>query len=86
MVTITIAIGLPTGTRLLAANAERKAAQYAEALIYDLPSQALPVPLSVSCADPAMKRRLMDYLSDLQAECAKMGRTTSNNSRAHTRG
>lgn len=86
VVTITITIGLPAGTRLLAANVERKAAQYAEAVIYDLPSQALPVPLSVSCADPAVKRRLMEYLSDLQAECAKMGWTTGNNSRAHTRG
>lgn len=86
MVTITISIGLPTGIRLLAANVERKAAQYAEAVIYNLPREALPVPLSVSCTDPAMKRRLMEYLSDLQAECARMGQITRNSSQAPTRG
>lgn len=81
MVTITISIGLPTGIRLLAANVERKAAQYAESVIYTLPSQALPVPLTVSCADPAVKRRLTSYLSDLQAECARMSRVIGNSSR-----
>ena len=72
MVTITIAIGLRSGTRLLAADSERKAAQYAENVIRDAPSKALPVPLSVSCADPALKRRLTDYLADLQTECIRM--------------
>lgn len=72
MVTITIAIGLPSGTRLLATDSERKAAQYAENVIYDVPSEALPVPLSVSCADPAVKCRLTDYLADLQTECVRM--------------
>lgn len=72
MVTITIAIGLPSGTRLLAADSERRAAQYAENVIRDVPSKALPVPLSVSCADPAVKRRLTDYLADLQMECVRM--------------
>lgn len=74
MATITIAIGLPTGTCLLAADTERKAAQYAEAFISKVPSQALPVPLSVCCADPAMKRRLAAYLSDLQFERVQMAR------------
>jgi hypothetical protein len=72
VVTVTITIGLPSGTRLLAADTERRAAQYAEAIIYSAPSRVLPVPLSVSCADPAMKRRLTDYLADLQTECICM--------------
>lgn len=86
MVTITISIVLPTGTRLLAANSERKAAQYAEAVIYNLPGQALPVPLSVGCADPAMKHRLTAYLADLQSECAQVGRGIGKISRAPTQG
>jgi len=82
VVTITITIGLSSGTRLLAADDERKAAQYAESVIYNVPSQGLPVPLSVCCADPAMKRRLTNYLSDLQAECARMGGVIGKSSRA----
>ncbi|MBB2964625.1 hypothetical protein FHU13_005041 [Methylobacterium sp. R2-1] len=71
MVTITITIGLPTGVRLLAAHTERKAANYAEAVVYAIPREALPVPLSVSCADPAVRNRLTTYLLDLQNECLR---------------
>lgn len=69
MVTISITIGLPTGVRLLAANTERKAANYAEAVVYAVAREALPVPISVSCADPAVRKRLTGYLLDLQKEC-----------------
>ena len=86
MVTITITIGLPTGTRLLAADSERMAAQYAEAVIYDVASQLLPLPLNVSCADLDVRRRLTGYLADLQVECARMRQSGRNASRAPTRG
>ena len=71
MVTITITFGLPTGVRLLAANTERKAAHYAEAVVYDIARDALPVPISVSCADPVVRKRLAEYLLDLQTECLR---------------
>lgn len=72
MAIITVAIGLPTGVRLLAANSERSAAGYAEAVIYATSRAALPVPLSVSCADSAVRNRLTTYLSDLQQECLRV--------------
>jgi hypothetical protein len=72
VVTITITFGLPTGVRLLATNTERKAALYAEAVIYDIAREALPVPISVSCADPAVRNRLTGYLLDLQTECLRV--------------
>lgn len=72
MVTITITFGLPTGVRLLAAHTERKAALYAEALVFDIAREALPVPISVSCADPAVRNRLTGYLLDLQTECLRV--------------
>jgi len=71
VVTITITFGLPTGVRLLAANTERKAAHYAEAVVYDIARDALPVPISVSCADPVVRKRLAEYLLDLQTECLR---------------
>ena len=72
MAAITITIGLPTGTRRLAVNSERGAASCAEAVIYAIPRQALPVPLAVSCADPAIRNRLTAYLLDLQTECLRV--------------
>ena len=51
MAAITIIIKLPSGTRYLTANSERSAARFAEDVIYSLPREALPVPLSVTCAD-----------------------------------
>lgn len=72
MATITVTIGLPGGVRLLAANSERSAAHYAEAVIYATAHAALPVPLSVSCLDPAVRDRLTTYLSDLQVECLRV--------------
>lgn len=74
---ITITIGLPTGKRRLALDSERGAAGYAEALIYALPRDALPVPLAVSCADPGVRKRLTAYLLDLQTECLRMPSGTS---------
>ena len=72
MAIITVTIGLPTGVRLLAANSERSAAAYAEAVVYATPRAALPVPLSVSCADPGVRNRLTTYLMDLQQECLRV--------------
>ncbi|CAO4153174.1 hypothetical protein PKCBPO_03878 [Methylorubrum thiocyanatum] len=72
MAIITVTIGLPTGVRLLAANSERSAAAYAEAVVYATPRAALPVPLSVSCADPGVRNRLTTYLLDLQQECLRV--------------
>lgn len=69
---ITVTIGLPTGVRLLAAKSERSAAAYAEAVVYATPRAALPVPLSVSCADPGVRNRLTTYLLDLQQECLRV--------------
>lgn len=72
MAAITITVELPTGRRILAANSERSAASYAEAVIYSIPREALPVPLSVSCADPAVRNRLTTYLTELQTERLRM--------------
>jgi hypothetical protein len=82
VVTITITFGLPTGVRLLAANTERKAALYAEALVYEIARGALPVPISVSCADPAVRNRLTGYLLDLQTECLRAPAPRTNASGA----
>jgi hypothetical protein len=79
---ITVTIGLPTGVRLLAANSERSAAAYAEAVVYATPRAALPVPLSVSCADPGVRNRLTTYLLDLQQECLRVPAPSRNASGA----
>lgn len=71
MAIITITIGLPSGVRLLAVNSERSAASYAEAVIYATAREVLPVSISVSCADPAVRYRLTSYLLDLQNECRR---------------
>ena len=68
MATIAIMVGTPAGTRLLAASSERDAAVAAEALICGLDRAALPAPVWVQCADPALARRLATYLRDLQAD------------------
>lgn len=62
-------IKLPSGTRYLTANSERSAARFAEDVIYSLPREALPVALSVTCADPGGRNRLVTYLVELQIEC-----------------
>lgn len=80
--TITVTIGLPTGVRLLAANSERSAAIYAEAVVYATPRAALPVPLSVSCTDPAVRNRLTTYLLGLQQECLRVPAASRNASGA----
>lgn len=77
---IMITIGLRSGKRCLTVTSERSAASYAEAIIYSLPREALPVPLAVSCADPSVRDRLIAYLHDLQIECLHMpspGRSAS---------
>jgi hypothetical protein len=33
-----------------------------------LPGDSLPAPVWIVCADPAVRRRLTDYLADVQAE------------------
>lgn len=68
MAAIAILIGTQAGTRLLAATSEREAALSAEAFLQRLPTRALPAPLWVQCADPAITDRLTAYLGDLQAE------------------
>ena len=40
----------------------------AEAFLLRLPVRALPAPLWVQCADPAVSGRLTGYLNGLQAE------------------
>ena len=82
MAAITITIGLPTGTRRLAVDSERGAAGYAEAVIYAIPRDALPVPLAGSCADPGIRNRLTAYLLDLQTECLRMPSPGRNADRA----
>ncbi|GAA0273414.1 hypothetical protein LNAOJCKE_4863 [Methylorubrum aminovorans] len=82
MAVITITIGLRTGTRLLAANSERSAASYAEAVVYAIPREALPVPLAVSCLDTGVRNRLTEYLLDLQTECLRMPLPNQNASGA----
>ncbi|MHB2207613.1 hypothetical protein [Methylobacterium sp. CM6257] len=68
MATIAILIGTQTGARLLAAASEREAALSAEAFLLRLPARALPAPLWVQCADPAVSGRLTGYLNGFQAE------------------
>ncbi|MCJ2008245.1 hypothetical protein MKK70_11795 [Methylobacterium sp. E-041] len=68
MTSIAIMIGTPTGSKLLAAASERQAALSAERIILRCPRAALPVPLWVQCADPAISARLTTYLGGLQAE------------------
>lgn len=82
MAVITITIELRTGTRHLAVNSERSAAGYAEAVIESIPREALPVPLTVSCADPGVRNRLTSYLLDLQTECLRMPSVNRNASGA----
>ncbi|MGT2478488.1 hypothetical protein ACU4GR_05445 [Methylobacterium oryzae CBMB20] len=57
MSTIAILIGTQAGARLLAAASEREAALSAEAFLLRLPVRALPAPLWVQCADPAVSGR-----------------------------
>ena len=68
MAAIAILIGTRAGARLLAATSEREAALSAEAFLRRLPIRALPAPLWVQCADPAVTERLNAYLADVQAE------------------
>jgi hypothetical protein len=68
MSTIAILIGTRAGARLLAAASVREAALSAEAFLLRLPVRALPAPLWVQCADPAVSGRLTGYLNGLQAE------------------
>lgn len=69
MAAITIMISLPSGTRYLTANSERSAERFAEDVIYSLSREALPVALSVTCADDGGRNRLVTYLVELQIEC-----------------
>ena len=68
MATIAILLGMPTGTRLIAASSERDAAIMVERVVLQMDRNALPVPLWVQCGDAAIAGRLTDYLADLQTE------------------
>lgn len=68
MASIAVLIGTPTGTRLMAASAERDAALMVEGVLLRLPRTALPAPLWVQCGDAGIAKRLTDYLAGLQAE------------------
>ena len=72
MASIAILIATPKGQRLIAAYSEREAALMAESIVRQLGPDALPAPFWVQCADPAITRRLMAYLSDLQAELIRL--------------
>ncbi|WP_336491747.1 hypothetical protein [Methylobacterium nigriterrae] len=72
MADIAIMIGTPQGARLLAFSDERDAAIMAETVLRRLPATALPAPVWVQCADPAVTRRLADYLVEVQADLIGM--------------
>ena len=72
MATIAIMIGTPQGSRILAFASEREAAQAAEIILRQLNPLALPAPVWVTCGDPEVKRRLLDYLANLQAELIRI--------------
>ena len=68
MASIAILIDTPQGARLLAASSAREAALKAESVIATIAQIALPVSVSVQCANPNMADRLMVYLADVQME------------------
>ncbi|WP_336490133.1 hypothetical protein [Methylobacterium nigriterrae] len=72
MADIAIMIGTPQGARLLAFSSERKAAQAVETILRRLPATALPAPVWVQSTDPAVARRLTEYLVEVQAELVGM--------------
>jgi hypothetical protein len=73
MATIAILIGTPNGTRLLAASVEREAAIMAEAVLFKVERDALPVPLWVQCGDAGIADRLTRYLVELQTDLMAAG-------------
>jgi hypothetical protein len=68
MASIVITIGTLWGPRILACSSETEAAQTAEVILRRLPGDSLPAPVWIVCADPDVRRRLTDYLADVQAE------------------
>jgi hypothetical protein len=68
MASIAITISTPQGSRVLAFADESAAASTAEAILRGLPVTALPAPVWIECNDPAVRRRLTDYLVGIQAE------------------
>jgi hypothetical protein len=68
MASIAVMIGTPQGSRVLAFADETAAASAAEAILRRLPVTALPAPVWIECTDLAVRRRLTDYLAEVQAE------------------
>ena len=70
---IALMIGTPAGAHLLSFCSERAAAQAAETILRQMPRDAVPAPVWISCRDPSVVQRLAVYLEDVQDEMTAIG-------------
>ena len=70
---IALMIGTPAGAHLLSFCSERAAAQAAETILRQIPRDAAPPPVWVSCRDESVAHRLAGYLAGVQDEITAIG-------------